>query len=332
MTDARQHADPLAALRLPPEADTLALHEIMETALQAQPFNPTSDPVDVRAAHDAEARRTRPRAAEARDGQIETAAGRRTVRLFVPHEVRSVYLYIHGGAWIMGANDLADHLLWGRAQGGHTAVVSLDYRLAPENPWPHALDDCTAAAEWLADHALEEFGTDRLLIGGDSAGAHLAVATLLALRDEHGSTKFCGADLRYGMYDMRLTPSVRNHRGRAFDAQMLSWVLDHVFPATLREQPLVSPLLAELQGLPPALFTVGTYDSLLDDTLFMWARWRAAGNLAELSLHPGGGHAFDYLDTAEARRALEASVGFIRDVTSAPRASCEGERCQRTAR
>ena len=82
------------------------------------------------------------------------------------------------------------------------AVVSVDYRLAPEHPWPAAPDDCEAAARWLVEHADARFGSSRLAIGGSSAGATLALATLLRLRDRGAVDGFAGAALQFGTYDL----------------------------------------------------------------------------------------------------------------------------------
>ena len=94
------------------------------------------------------------------------------------------------------------------------AVVSVDYRLAPEHPWPAAPDDCETAALWLAGQAEDSFGTDRLMIGGASAGATLAVTTLLRLRDRGHLQPFAGAVLQFGAYDLSgLPPHCRNQAG-----------------------------------------------------------------------------------------------------------------------
>ena len=305
--------DPLAALTATPDDATLNMSALVEAMLESQPKITTLDPAVVRKQSDDEARRTRTRVDEAVD---RTIAGTIEARVFTPPTVESVYLYIHGGAWFMGAKDLADEMMWARAQRANTAVVSIDYRLAPEDRWPAQLDDCEQAASWLADNALTEFGSDRLVIGGDSAGAHLSVATLLALRDRHGRTPFAGADLRYGMYDMRLTPGARQYPGRALNAETLEWCVALCFPADNLADPLVSPLLADLHDLPPALFTVGTNDSLLEDTLFMWTRWRAAGNDADVVIHPGAMHAFDYMPLSAAAKSIDDSVAFIQRVTA----------------
>lgn len=314
-TDLTRVADALAGLDEEPADDTKALNALVETALSSAPPAYTRDPIEFRTESDNYSRSTRKEVAEAVERTLDTPAGPIAARVLVPPMVESVYFYIHGGAWMMGARDLADELFWARAQQANCAVVSIDYRLAPEHPWPAPGDDCEAAALWLAKHAADEFGTDRMVIGGDSAGAHLSVVTLLRLRDRHGLTPFCGADLRYGMYDLRLTPGARQYAGAALDAKTIEWCLDLCFDPASRDDPDVSPIMADLRGLPPALFTVGTNDSLLEDTLFMWTRWRAAGNAAQLVIHPGAMHAFDYLPIAAAQKSIDDSVAFIRACT-----------------
>jgi acetyl esterase/lipase len=303
--------NPFDALDDDVDEETARVSQMVEAAIRSSPPAITQDPIAFRDQSDNFNRRNAPRVAEA----VDTTIAGLDARVFTPPTVTSVYLYIHGGAWMLGANDLADTMLWARAQRADTAVVSINYRLGPENKWPAALEDCEAAALWLAKHAVEEWGTDRLLIGGDSAGAHLSVATLLALRDRHGLTPFCGADLRYGMYDLRLTPGARQYPGAALSETELRWVLDHTFSPDQREDPLASPFLARLHDMPAALFTVGTNDSLLEDTLLMYARWRAAGSAAELVIYPGAMHAFDYMPVPAAAKSIDESVAFIQRVT-----------------
>ena len=308
----------LSALTAPSDSETQNLTALIESAIAGQPPPESTDPVTFRNRSDAQNRATTKFCDEAQERVVTGTLGEFPIRLFVPPKVTSAYLYIHGGAWIMGARDLADPIMWARAQRADTAVVSIDYRLAPEHRWPAAGDDCEAAALWFADWVAEEFGTDRLLIGGDSAGAHLSAVTLLRLRDRHGLTPFCGADLRYGMFDLRLTPGARLYRGPVLNAPTLRWALDSAFDLAQRETSDASPFLADLDGLPPALFTVGTADSLLDDTLLMWARWVAAGNGASLQVHTGATHAFDYAPTAAASQVIDQSVAFIRSCAAGP--------------
>ncbi len=176
------------------------------------------------------------------------------------------------------------------------SVASVEYRLAPEHPYPSGPDDCEAAASWLLEHAAEEFGSDRLLISGESAGAHLAAVTLLRLRDKHNAADgFLGANLMFGAYDLSRTPSQRGV-GVAPGTDILDgtgFPLDIYLPGmseAKRRDPDISPLYADLSGMPPALFSVGTNDHLLDDTLFMAARWKVAGNRSELLVYPDTPH------------------------------------------
>jgi acetyl esterase len=240
-------------------------------------------------------------------------AGEVPLRVFVPEKARAVYLYLHGGGHTVGRAHHHDPLLERTAREAEVAVVSVDYRLAPEDPFPAGPDDCEAVALWLMQHARAEFGTDRLLIGGASAGAHLSVLTLLRLRDRHGFTGFSGANLEYGVYDLSLTPSARRwgERYLILSTPTIEWFCDQFVPPSRRRDPDVSPLYADLAGLPPALFSVGTLDPLLDDTLFMSARWRAAGNAGELLVYPGGVHAFNFFPLQLAERMNARVIAFL---------------------
>src|SRR5207249_4382288 len=113
----------------------------------------------------------------------------------------------HGGGWVLGRAFHDDARNEAIAERCRVAVVSVDYRLAPEDPYPAGPDDCEAAALWLVEHARAEFGADRLVVGGASAGAHLAAVTLQRMRDRHAFTRFAGAVLTYGAYDLAMTPS-----------------------------------------------------------------------------------------------------------------------------
>ncbi|HTT87352.1 MAG TPA: alpha/beta hydrolase fold domain-containing protein, partial [Acidimicrobiales bacterium] len=130
------------------------------------------------------------------DRVVEGRHGPVRLREFRPGRVEGVMLHIHGGGWMTGEPALMDPLHESLSDRLGLAIVSVDYRLAPEDPYPAGPDDCEAAALWVIDHAATEYGTDRLLIGGESAGAHLSAVTLLRLRDRHGAAhRFCGANL-----------------------------------------------------------------------------------------------------------------------------------------
>jgi acetyl esterase/lipase len=251
---------------------------------------------------------------EAKARTIPGPAGAVPIRILAPEAPRGVYLHLHGGGWTLGAAHHMDVPNLRLALACGLAVVSVDYRLAPEDPYPAAPDDCEAAALWLVEHARAEFGTEQLLIGGESAGAHLAVVTLLRLRDRHGYRGVRAANLVFGAYDLSFTPSVRRwgERNLVLSTPIVEWFTDHFVAPELRRHPDVSPLYAELSGLPPALFTVGTLDPLLDDSLFMQARWRAAGNAAELAVWAGGLHGFIAFPIPMAERAQARIERFLR--------------------
>lgn len=235
------------------------------------------------------------------------------LRVFATPAATGALLHLHGGGWAMGSHDQQDPLLEALAKRTGLAVVSVGYRLAPEHPYPAAPDDCEAAALWLLEHGLRELGTDRFYIGGESAGAHLSVVTMLRLRDRHGVRPFRGAVLSYGGYDLNLTPSARRWgtRNLVLSTAIICQYVDWFTAPELRDDPDVSPLHADLSGLPPAIFTVGTLDPLLDDSLFLASRWVAAGNEAELALHPGGIHAFNAFPIALADAANARIFDFL---------------------
>ena len=217
------------------------------------------------------------------------------LRVIAPANPRGIYLHIHGGGWVLGGADMQDPMLERIADNTGQAVVSVEYRLAPEHPYPAGPDDCEAAAAWLVQNGKKEFGTDALTLGGESAGGHLAAVTILRMRDRHGYTKFRGANIVYGAFDLSMTPSQRQFGDRRLVLRTIDMQqFYNAFLPTItdRRVPDISPLYADLKGLCPALFSVGTKDALLDDTLFMHARWTVAGNEAELAIHPGGAHGF----------------------------------------
>ncbi|MGY6502187.1 MAG: alpha/beta hydrolase [Acidimicrobiales bacterium] len=249
---------------------------------------------------------------------IETELGPLQVRTIVPDTVNAVYLHIHGGGWVLGGADQQDVLLDRMARSANVAVVSVEYRLAPEHPFPAGPQDCEAAALWLVENAAAEFGTDRLIIGGESAGAHLAALTLLRLRDRLGTVDpVVAANLVFGAYDMALTPSTRawGDRNLILSGPIMAWFGDCFLPDVTgedRRDPRISPLYADLTGLVPGLFSVGTLDPLIDDSLFMGARWRAAGNEATVLVFPESIHGFVAFPTQIGSMAIDRQIDFVR--------------------
>ena len=245
---------------------------------------------------------------------IPSVSGEIALRCFIPPTIDGAYLWIHGGGWVLGSADSNDPRLESLSNAMNLAVLSVEYRLAPEFPYPAGPDDCETAALWLAENAETEFGTGKLLIGGDSAGATLAVAALLRLRDRHGITPYRGANLGYGVFDVSQTPSSRNWGNEALilSSPVMKWFGDHYAPPEIQQDPDVSPIYADLRDMPPALFSVGTHDALLDDSTFMHARWLAAGNESELAVYPGGVHGLTGFPTALGRKAVARQDSFLK--------------------
>ena len=257
---------------------------------------------------------------EARTLEIDGPASPVRLRIIAPGG-RSTggFLHIHGGGWVLGDNDMQDPRLARLAQDTGLTVVSVGYRLAPEHPYPAGPDDCEAAALWLlGEEGREAISAGPLAIGGDSAGAHLAVVTLLRLRDRHAITgAFVAAVLQYGGFDLSMTPSQRlwGDRNLVLSTPIINWFADQFLPGRdleRRRDPDVSPLFADLSDMPPAIFTVGTEDPLLDDTLFMETRWREAGHATELRIWPEAPHGFVSLPMSVADAALSAEHEFLR--------------------
>jgi acetyl esterase/lipase len=251
---------------------------------------------------------------EGEDRMVPGRAGGVPLRVFTPPVVRGVYLHIHGGGWTLGTSGGQDIALWRLARAAEVAVVSVGYRLAPEHPYPAGPDDCEDAARWLVDRAEQEFGTDRLTIGGESAGAHLAVVTLLRLGAR--AAAFRAAQLTFGAYDLSMTPSQRQwgELNLSISTPIMAWFYDQFLPGMSpeeRRRPDVSPLYADLRGLPPARFVVGTQDPLLDDTLFMASRWEAAGNEAVLEVVAEAAHGFLQFPLKVAERELAAQEEYL---------------------
>ena len=229
------------------------------------------------------------------------------IRIHLPTSkpIAGAFLEFHGGGFYMGlaaGSDVRNRLL---ADALGIAIVSVDYRLAPEHPWPSAPDDCETAALWLVEHTEGRFGTAKLAVGGFSAGATLAVSTLVRLRDR-GITAFSGGVLQFGTYDL----AAQTPAGRLIADE---YFLDAYAGATPdRTHPNLSPLFAELAGLPPILIVIGSDDILLQDNLAMATRLSAAGVEVDLRIYPASPHGFTGHATPMARAALEYIDAWLR--------------------
>lgn len=262
--------------------------------------------------------RVEPPSALAAERLIDGSDGPVRLRVLRDGEVRASYVHLHGGGWAQGGPDRQDETLLRFARAARVAVVAVGYRLAPEHPHPAGLQDCVTAIRWVAAHGERELGARPLVLAGESAGAHLAALALLVLRDHGEVGAVTAANLAYGVYDVSMTPSARRWGDRRIvtNTPDLAFLAQQYVAPRRHRHPDVSPLYADLARLPPALFSCGTLDPLLDDTLFMAARWEAAGNDAEIALHPGAPHEFLNLRdrisaAADARRRMVEFVDRV---------------------
>ena len=240
-------------------------------------------------------------------------------------ETLPVLVYYHGGGWVIGDLDTHDTLCRELATGAGCAVVSVDYRMAPEQRFPAAVDDCMAAAYWVRDHAAElRLDAARLAVGGDSAGGNLAAVVAITARDS-GDLPIAFQLLIYPATDQhRSHPShTENGQGYLLTSDTMAYFTGHYLPERAqyddwRASPLLHP---DLSNLPPALVLTAGFDPLRDEGAAYAERLTAAGNRASYVCFDRQIHGFilmgkviDEANTAvalcaaELRRALRPSA------------------------
>jgi acetyl esterase/lipase len=242
------------------------------------------------------------------------------VRILRPSDAspRGVVLDIHGGGWVIGNPQVDDRLNAGLVGACGLAVVSVDYRLVPRVPLSDTMDDCLAAARWLLQGGVPQFEGLPVFVAGESAGAHLAAATLQRLQAwPELLGRIHGAVLYYGVYDLAGTamvhcagPETLVLDGPGMPAALC--LLTPGMPEAERRRPPLSPLYGDLRGMPPALLFGGERDPLRDDTLDMAQRWRAVAGV-ELHILPEAPHGFIRLPTRMARIAEARTHAWLRE-------------------
>jgi acetyl esterase len=235
-----------------------------------------------------------------RELEIPGPTGEIPARLYLPGTTPEypLFVYLHGGGWVIGGLDSADNMARFICKHAGCAVLSVDYRLAPEHAFPAALEDAFTAIGWAAEHAAElEADPARLLVGGDSAGGNLAAAAAQMAREKE-SPKITGQVLFYAAVDGAHldTPSFKEfgEKSLGLPKEDVEWYLEQYTPEPHdRFDPRVSPLLArDLGGLPPALVVTAEFDVLRDEGEAYAHRLQEAGVKVKLMRCNGMTHGF----------------------------------------
>ena len=223
-------------------------------------------------------------------------------------------LHFHGGGYMVGSEPLYRDFTWRIGTAACASVLYFDYRLAPEHPFPAALDDALKVYRWLA----ARLDPRRIAVLGDSAGGGLALAALVRLRDEGRALP--GAAVAISPWtDLALTGESLTSNAEAdpmIDAKALPAIADFYLCGADPRNPYASPLYGEARGLPPTLIQVGSDEVLRDDAVRMAARLKAAGCKTEIEIWPRMPHAWHLYARIlpEGRKAIESAGRFLQNM------------------
>jgi acetyl esterase/lipase len=222
-------------------------------------------------------------------------------------------LYLHGGAYVICSPTTHRGLAGNIAHASRARLLLIDYRLAPEHPFPAALDDALAAYHWLLGKG---YLPEHIAIGGDSAGGGLTLATALSLRDNYGKIPAAlfllspWTDLTFSGESIR----TRADRDPLLQLNDDGWLIKAYVNGYPLTHPYISPLFAELHGLPPTFIQVGTEEILYDDSTRLEQKAHLAGVDVSLETWPGMWHVFQAFApyVPESQQAIEKIGEFIR--------------------
>ncbi|WIM86230.1 alpha/beta hydrolase [Candidatus Mycobacterium wuenschmannii] len=240
--------------------------------------------------------------AEVRDVVVPGPGGDIPVRIYRPSHDASlpILIYGHGGGFVFCDLDSHDGLCRDIANRTPAVIISVDYRLAPEHPWPAAAEDFYAAAQWAADNAADLGGdAQRIVLGGDSAGGNLAAVTAVMTRDR-GGHPIAAQLLIYPVIAANFATESYRLYGKGFynPEPAMRWYWDQYVPAVAdRKHPYASPLQADLAGLPPAVVVIAGHDPLRDEGLMFADALDAAGVSTARCVFEGGIHGFVTMPT-----------------------------------
>lgn len=257
---------------------------------------------------------------DSQDRTIPGPAGELPIRIYTPlgDAPRGALVFFHGGGWVIGSVATHDGLCRALANAGQCLVVSVEYRLSPEHPYPAAAEDAYAATRWVSEHAAElKVEPSRIGVAGDSAGGNLAAVVALMARDRGGPSLACQV-LIYPITDSDLdTPSYRDYADGYFLTRgVMAWFWNHYLGSQDRAQePYIAPLrAASLAGLPPAFVITAECDPLCDEGDAYAARLEKEGVAVAWKRYPGMIHGFlrRYAALDQGRQALDHVAETLR--------------------
>ncbi len=222
---------------------------------------------------------------------------------------KGIILYLHGGAYAVGSAYVHREFLSRLAKSCQTKVLAINYRLAPENPFPAALEDSITAYKWLVSRG---FDPSTIVIAGDSAGGGLAIATLVALRDNGTPLPACAVCISPWVNLSHTGEKPNNNNDPILNPEILAHFSRDYAGQTDICNPLISPVFADLKELPPLLIHAGTDEILIDQVKQIYENARQAGVEIVLDLWDGMFHVFQIIPILpESKRSLEKIASFI---------------------
>lgn len=233
------------------------------------------------------------------DRKAPTRHGDVRIRIYCPdaHQLKPAFVYLHGGGWTLFSIDTHDRLMREYASRAGVIVIGIDYSRAPEARFPQPVEEAVDVLRWIArEGASLGLDVSRIVVGGDSAGGNISIASALMLRDA-GENILRGMVLNYGSFDIAnmVTESVVRYGGGDYllTTHMMAWFRwQYIGASGEASNPLASPLYADLKGLPPAFMAISELDVLHDQNLAMEQALKAAGVPVEAHIYPGTVHSF----------------------------------------
>ena len=226
-------------------------------------------------------------------------------------------LYLHGGGYAIGSINTHRRLAYDISAASGARILVIDYRLAPEHPFPAAVDDAAKAWRWLLQQGL---ATNRIAIAGDSAGGGLTVATLVNLRDQKLGLPACAVAISpwVDLEGLGNSITARSAQDPMVQKEGLLWMARMYLGGKDARTPLAAPLHADLKGLPPILVQVGTAETLLDDATRIAEKLHTAGVEVQLAIWPNMLHVFPMFAPilSEGRGGCLEIANFIRSKTA----------------